>query len=79
MELSYTQGGMMNSGDSFQYKAFDGTVYSNNATVNIYVSCSLVKKALWKVEIMVYPLHTLTHFAKVEFMSLKEKHTALDI
>ena len=44
--FSYTQGGMMNSGDSFQYKAFDGTVYSNNATVNIYVSCSPCKESI---------------------------------
>ena len=44
--FSYTQGGMMNSGDSFQYKAFDGTVYSNNATVNIYISCSPCKESI---------------------------------
>ena len=36
----------MNSGDSFQYKAFDGNVYSNNATVNIYVSCSPCKESI---------------------------------
>ena len=44
--FSYVQGGTMNSGDSFQYKAFDGTVYSNNATVNIYVSCSPCKESI---------------------------------
>ena len=44
--FSYVQNGVMNSGDSFQYKAFDGTVYSNNATVNIYVSCSPCKESI---------------------------------
>ncbi len=44
--FSYVQGGTMNSGDSFQYKAFDGNVYSNNATVNIYVSCSPCKESI---------------------------------
>ena len=44
--FSYVQGGTMNSGDSFQYKAYDGTVYSNNATVNIYVSCSPCKESI---------------------------------
>ena len=44
--FSYVQGGTMYSGDSFQYKAFDGTVYSNNATVNIYVSCSPCKESI---------------------------------
>ena len=44
--FSYVQGGTKNSGDSFEYKAFDGTVYSNNATVNIYVSCSPCKESI---------------------------------
>ena len=44
--FSYVQGGSQNSGDSFEYKAFDGTVYSNNATVNIYVSCSPCKESI---------------------------------
>ena len=44
--FSYVQEGTKNSGDSFQYKAFDGTVYSNNATVNIYVSCSPCKTSI---------------------------------
>lgn len=38
--FSYVQNGTMNSGDSFTYKLNDGTVDSNNATVNIYLSCS---------------------------------------
>ncbi|MFL2611196.1 MAG: Ig-like domain-containing protein [Flavobacteriaceae bacterium] len=44
--FSYVQGGTMNSGDTFQYKAYDGTVYSNNATVNIYISCSPCKESI---------------------------------
>ncbi len=44
--FSYVQGGTKNSGDSFQYKAFDGNLYSNNATVNIYVSCSPCKESI---------------------------------
>ena len=44
--FSYVQEGTKNSGDSFQYKAYDGTVYSNNATVNIYVSCSPCKTSI---------------------------------
>ena len=38
--FSYVQNGTMNSGDSFTYKLNDGTVDSNNATVNILLSCS---------------------------------------
>ena len=38
--FSYVQDGSMNSGDSFTYKVNDGTVDSNNATVNVFLSCS---------------------------------------
>tara|TARA_B100000575_G_scaffold46385_1_gene33544 strand:+ start:3031 stop:9417 length:6387 start_codon:yes stop_codon:yes gene_type:complete len=44
--FTYEQDGNMNSGDSFVYKAYDGIVYSNNATVNIYVSCSPCKESI---------------------------------
>ena len=44
--FTYEQDGNMNSGDSFVYKAYDGNLYSNNATVNIYVSCSPCKESI---------------------------------
>lgn len=38
--FSYVQNGTPNSGDSFTYKVNDGAEDSNNATVNVYLSCS---------------------------------------
>ncbi|PSR10991.1 MAG: hypothetical protein C7M88_00265 [Candidatus Arcticimaribacter sp.] len=38
--FSYIQGGVMNAGDSFTYKANDGTLDSNIVTVNITLTCS---------------------------------------
>ncbi len=38
--FSYTQDGTLNGGDSLTYRVNDGTVNSNIATVNIYLSCT---------------------------------------
>ena len=38
--FSYTQSGVMDAGDSFTYKANDGTVDSNTVTVTISLTCS---------------------------------------
>ena len=38
--FSYVQNGTLNAVDTFTYKVNDGTVDSNNATVNIYLSCT---------------------------------------
>ena len=38
--FSYTQNGVMDAGDSFTYKANDGTTDSNIVTVNISLTCS---------------------------------------
>ena len=38
--FSYVQNGTLNAVDTFSYKVNDGTLDSNNATVNIYLSCT---------------------------------------
>jgi VCBS repeat-containing protein len=38
--FSYAQNGTLNAVDTFSYKVNDGTLDSNNATVNIYLSCT---------------------------------------
>ncbi|MDB4015284.1 Ig-like domain-containing protein, partial [Flavobacteriaceae bacterium] len=38
--FSYIQNGIMNNGDSFTYKANDGSLDSNTVTVNINLTCS---------------------------------------
>ena len=38
--FSYAQNGTLNGGDSFTYKVNDGSIDSNIASVNVYLSCS---------------------------------------
>lgn len=38
--FSYVQNGTLNGGDSFTYKVNDGSIDSNIASVNVYLSCS---------------------------------------